>query len=221
MPYARRKYSRKTTKKPASFAKRVRKVISATAQLKHASNNTFVGTLSNDLMYFTCPTQNVARGTAINERIGDQVKLKYLKINGFFSASTAANANVKMRVSVFYCTDGRSASSVSVGTFSAQDLFHPNTFGTPSTGAWDEKAITVLADMTIDLNSNVSTSQEVKSFAFTVPLKNSVCSYKESGSAFSHKRNLYIMITGHTPVGANVLNLGQVAYSYDLGFNDI
>lgn len=220
MPYAPRKYTRKS-KKPASFAKRVRKVISAAAQLKHATNNAFVGTLSNDTLYFTLPTQNIARGTSINERVGDQVKLKYLKINGFFSASTAANANVKLRVSVFYSADGRSASSVTSGAFSAQDLFHPNTFGTPATGIWDEKALTVLADMTIDLNSNVSTSQEVKSFAFTVPLKNAVCNFKESGSAFSLKRNIYVVITGHTPVSANVLNLGQVAWSYDLGFNDI
>jgi len=52
-------------------------------------------------------------------------------------------------------------------------------------------------------------------------LKNAVCNWKESGSAFAHKRNLYIMITGHTPVVLNVNDVGFFTYSYDLGYTDI
>jgi len=221
MPYVRRKYSRKINKKPASFAKRVRKVISSTAQTKHATNNTFVSGMDSDVLYFTSPTQNISMGTSINQRIGDQVKLKYLRVNGFFAASTAANANVKFRVTAFYCAEGKAASSVTVGAFTSSELFQPNTAPTTVNGIFDEKAVTVLADMVVDLNSNVSTSQEVKSFNFTVPLKHAVLNYRESGSAFSNKRNLYLCITGHTPNGLNVADLGNISYSYDLAYTDI
>lgn len=219
MPYVRRK-SRKSVK-PASFAKRVRKVIASTAQLKHASNSSNVSSMDTDLMYFTSPSQNIAQGTAINQRLGDQVKLKYLKINGYFSAATLANANTKFRVSVFYCAEGKAASSVTTGAFTQAELFLPNSVNTTVCAMFDEKAITVLADMTVDLNSNISTSQEIKSFAFTVPLKNAVLNFRESGSAFSNKRNLYVMVTGHTPVVLNVADVGFFTYSYDLGFTDI
>lgn len=222
MPYVRRKprYSRKSVK-PVSFAKRVRKVISSAAQTKHATNNSFVNSMDDGVMYFTSPTQNVSPGTDVASRLGDQIKLKYLKINGFFSAATLANANCKFRVSVFYCPEGKSASSVTSGAFTGSELFHPNTTATYAFAMFDSKAVTVLADMTLDLNSNVSTSQEIKSFAFTVPLKNAVLNYKNSGSAFANKKNIYIMITGYTPVTANIADLGLVSYTYDLAFTDI
>lgn len=221
MPYVRRKprYSRKS--KPQSFAKRVRKVITSTAQVKHATNTSIVFSMDDTLMYFTSPTQNISQGTAINQRLGDQVKLKYLKINGLFSAATLANAACKFRISVFYCPEGKAASSVTTGAFTGAELFQPNTATTPAVGMFDEKAVTVLADMTVDLNSSISTAQDVKSFAFNIPLKNAVLNFREAGSAFSNKRNLYIMVTGYTPVALNVGDLGFYSYTYDLAYTDI
>jgi len=221
MPYARKPRYRRKSVKPVSFAKRVRKVISSTAQTKHATNSLYYPSINNDDIHVLSPTQNIAPGTAINQRIGDQVKLKSLNINGFFSAATLANANVKFRVSVFYCPEGKSASSGTTGAFTAAELFQPNTATTPSYAQFDEKAVTVLADMTMDLNSNISTSQEVKSFVINIPLKNVKCNYKEAGSAFAMKKNIYIMVTGYTPVALNVGDLGQLFYSYDLEFTDI
>lgn len=221
MPYVPRKsrYTKRT--KPASFATRVRKIISSTAQLKHASNSANTSGMDSDVMYFTSPTQNIAQGTAINQRIGDQVKLKYLKVNGFFVAANSANAHTKFRVSVFYSPEDNAAASVTASAFTSGELFLPNTAGTNSYGIYDEKAVTVLADLTIDLNSIINTSEDLKSFAFSVPLKNVKANYVDSGSTFCTKKNLYIMVMGYTAVGANIANVGTFSYSYDLGFNDI
>lgn len=223
MPYVRRKprYSSKSNKS-VSFAKRVRKVINSTAQLKHASNTSAAIAMDANVLHFTSPTQNISQGTAINQRLGDQVKLKYLKVNGLFHAATLANACTKFRVSVFYCADGRAASSMTTGAFSVAELFQPNTAATtPTDGMYDEKYVSILADLVVDLNSNVSTAQDVKSFAFNVPLKNVTCSFKESGSAFAAKKNIYIMICGFTPTAANIADIGTYTYAYDLGFTDI
>jgi len=132
-----------------------------------------------------------------------------------------ANAAIKARVTVFYCAEGKAASSVTTGAFTVSELFQPNTSTTPVIGMYDEKALTVLADMTVDLNSQVSTAQDVKSFAFSVPLKNAVLNFRESGSAFSNKRNIYIMVTAYTPVVLNEADLGFFSYNYDLAFQDI
>lgn len=219
MPYVRRKP--RATKKPASFAKRVRKVISAAAQLKHASNTSATTSMDVDVMYFTSPTQNIAQGTSITTRIGDQIKLKYLKLNGFFYASALANACTKFRVSVFKCADGKSASSVTAGAFTAAELFLPNTTATNAYGIFDSKYVTVLADLTVDLNSSVSTSLDVKSWAVDIPLRNVVGNYKESGSAFLAKNNIYIMVTSYSANAAQNLDSGAFTYAYDLGYTDI
>lgn len=222
MPYVRRKprYSSKSKKLP-SFAKRVRKVISSTAQTKHASNNVVTLAMDTDVMHFTSPTQNISQGTAINQRLGDQVKLKYLKLNGYFYAATLANSCTKFRVSVFYCTDAKAASSMTVGAFTRDELFQPNTTFTPTNGMFDEKHVTVLADLIVDLNSSISTAQDIRSFAVNIPLKNVTCNFKESGSAFASKKNIYIMIVGATTNSLNVADVGSYSYSYDLAYQDI
>lgn len=220
MPYVRRK-PRASFKKKPSFAKRVRKVISSTAQVKHASNTSATASMDQDVMYFTSPTQNIAQGTSITTRVGDQIKLKYLRLNGLFHASALANACTRFRVAVFFCADGKSASSVTSGAFTAAEIFMPNTTSTNTYGMFDEKYVNVLADIIVDLNSSVSTSLDVKSWAINIPLKNVTCNYKESGSAFSAKKNLYIMITSYSPNAAQATDTGAFTYSYDLAYNDI
>jgi len=221
MPYVRKSKFVRKSKKTKSFSARVRKVITSAAQLKHVTNSSFTTGMDSDVMYFTSPTQNIAQGTSIRERIGDQVKLHQLKLNGFFNASTLALASAKFRVSVFYSAYSKAAASVTAGAFTAGELFLPNTTSTPVNAIFDEKAVTVVADMIIDVNSIVSTAQDIKSFAMTIPLKDVRARYVDSGSAFLDKRNLYIMVTGYTPVGANIADLGVYSYSYDLQFKDI
>lgn len=220
MPYVRRK-PRYTKSKRPSFAKRVRKVISATAQVKHTSNTSTFVAMDNSDMYFTSPTQNLSQGTAINQRIGDMVKLKYLKIQGNFNSPASANATVKFRVAVFYSSDANAASSVTAGAFAASVLFMPNTTSSTVNAIFDPNAVSVLADLIIDHNSIVSTAKDIKSFAVTIPLKNAPCKFKESGSTFSDKKNLYIMVTGVTSNGAIVADIGDYSYAYDLAFQDI
>lgn len=220
MPVARKSYVRKY-KKPKSFTARVRKVITSAAQLKHITNTSFTSGMDSDVMYFTSPTQNVSQGTAIGQRIGDEIKLHALKLNGFINSTTAALACAKFRVAVFYSSANRAASSVTTGAFTATELFLPNTINTPANGIFDDKALTVLADVLIDVNSLVSNAQDIKSFAVSVPLKDVRARFGESGGAFVDKKNLYIMVTGYTPVAANILDIGTYSYSYDLQFKDI
>jgi len=221
MPYVRKSsYKRKYTKKPKSFASRVRKVITAAAQLKHAANSTSITSMDSDIVYYTSPTQTISQGTGIGQRIGDQVKLHMLKINGQIDAPTSVVATAKFRVAVFYSTEDKAASSVTATAFTQAEIFLPNASPAVS-NHFDEKAVTVLADINFDLNSLTSTAPDVKSFAIYVPLKDVRARYQEGGSAFVDKKNLYIMVTGWSPIVANVTNIGNCNYAYDLQFKDI
>lgn len=221
MPYYKKRkiISKSVSKK--SFNARVRKVITAAAQTKHITGVFGVDSMDDRVMYFQSPTQNIAPGTGIGQRIGDAVKLHSLKLHGWFVASTLALSCVKWRVTVFYSAKSTAAAGVTSGAFTATELFLPNTTLVPAAGMFDEKAVQLLADTTIDLNSLLSTAQDIKSFSINVPLKDIRANYIDSGSAFVDKKNLYVMVTGYTAVGANVADLGNSYIAWDLSFKDI
>lgn len=225
MPLAtKRKYVRKSkypAKKFKSFTTRVRKVISSAAQTKHATNEVVFAGMAGGSIYTVCPTQNIAAGTDIRSRLGDAVKLHKLRINGFFQAPGVANANVKLRVSVFYSSSQKAAATITSGAFTPQELFLPATYvANPIYGQFDEKALQLLGDVTMDITSNYSLSSEIKSFAMDIYLKDIKMNYIDSGSAFGEKKNLYIIFHAFGS-GIPAANVGTVAYSYDLQFKDI
>jgi len=223
MPYVRaKKYVRKSTKPKSTFNAKVRKVITKAAQLKHVANEVSVSPFTAATIYTHCPTQNIAPGTGISARLGDQVKLHKLILNGYVFAAQLSNANAKFRVSVIYSTQGKAASSVTSGGFNYADLFLPNTYTVNGIcGVFDEKAVTVLSDQIIDINSFVSTATDIKSWTQEIYLKDVKCEYIDSGSAFAKKKNLYIIFQAYSAAGANPTNCGSFFYSYDLQFKDI
>lgn len=223
MPVTKRNYVRKSKyiKKPKSFATRVRKVITNAAQTKHATNEVVFASMAGGTIYTVCPTQNIAAGTDIRSRLGDAVKLHKIRINGFYQAPAVANANTKLRVSVFYSSVQKAAATVTSGAFTAQDLFLPATYvANPIYGAYDEKSLQLLADVTMDICSNYSLSSEVKSFNMDILLKDIRMNYVDSGSAFGEKKNLYIVFQCFGS-GIPATNVGTTTFSYDLQFKDI
>lgn len=225
MPYVRKSNvvrKSRTSKKPKSFATRVRRVITGAAQTKHSTNSVDVGTVAGNTNYIVSPTQNIAAGTDIRSRLGDQVKLHKLKLNGYYVAPNIANANIKIRVSVFYSSIKASAAAVQGTGITEQDLFLPNSYvGNAIVGMYDDKAVQLLADVTMDVNSLVSTSQDVKSFAMEMYLKDIRMNYIDSGSAFGETKNLYVYFRAWGAGGLAPVNVGSMFFTYDLQFKDI
>lgn len=227
MPYVplKRSYVRKSkyaSKKSKSFATKVRTVISRAAQTKHVSAEVSTSAVVANTIYTISPTQNIAAGTSISGRLGDAVKLHKLRLNGYVFAAALANANAKFRVTVFYSSTAKAASTTTSGAFAPIDLFLNNTYTlSPITGQIDEKALTLLADQTIDLNSIVASSSDVKSWTMDIYLKDIKMNFIESGSAFGETKNLYICYQAYSIAGANPTNCGAMFFSYDLQFKDI
>jgi len=214
---------RKTGKKskPKSFSSRVKKVINQQLETKNACAEIVQNPTANQTFWFHSPTQNIAPGTSNFGRIGDSIRLHKMKINGYFNAPPTALTNTKWRFTVFYSSKPAAAAGQTSGAFNASELFYPNTSTINIIGGlFDDKAVTVLADQTFDVNSNVSTAQDVKSFAMEINLRDQLMEYNESGSAFGKKRNLYVLVYGFTPNGAAVGNIGVFYYSYTLQYKD-
>lgn len=217
-------YARKSkyAKKPQSFTARVRKVITATAQTKHKSGEISLSPVVGSQLYTFSPTQIINTGSDIYSRIGDQIKLHKLVMNGYVIAPIIANANVKYRISVIYSALPRAAVALTSGGLTYSEVALPNTATiNPVTLQFDEKAVDVLGDVTIDLNSLVSTSQDIKSWTMTIPLKDIRFNYSETGGQYGEKKNLYILFQSFGAGGLALPNQGSFFFSYDLQFKDI
>lgn len=221
-------YARKTTvarnykkKKSVSFSARVRKVITSAAQTKHMSGEISVSPVLGGQLYTFSPTQRIVTGTNVYDRLGDAVKLHKLKLNGYVQSPNVALANVKFRISVIYCALPVAAVVITTGGLSFSQVAQSSTSTiNPICLQYDEKAVDVLADMTIDLNSLVSTSQDIKSYVMDIPLKDSRFNYSETGGQYGEKKNLYVLFQSYAP-GIAASNLGAFFFSYDLQFKDI
>ena len=218
-----RKSNRKSSKPKKSFTQRVKRVITGAAQSKFISGSISLPAVISQTVYAQSPTQNIGNGTNIGGRIGDQVYLQSLQLNGYMFSSATALTNAKYRVSVVYSSLQIPCAAVSASpSFLPNDLFLSNTYTVNTVvGVYDPKAVNVLADVTIDLNSLVSTSQDIRSFAMDIPLKDFKMAYIDTGSPFGKTKNLYVVVQAYTPTTAAISNLGSVLMSWNLKFKDI
>jgi hypothetical protein len=222
-------YARKTTiarnykkKKPVSFSARVRKVITSAAQTKHMAGEISLFPVVGSQLYTFSPTQRIVTGSNVYDRLGDAVKLHKLKLNGYVIPPSVALANVKFRISVIYCALPVAAVVITNGGLSfSQVALAGTTTINPICLQYDEKAVDVLADITIDMNSLVSTSQDIKSWVMDIPLKDVRFNYSETGGQYGEKKNLYVLFQSYGAGGLAVSNVGAFFFSYDLQFKDI
>lgn len=222
MPYVRK--NSRFKRKPASkkLVNTIKRVVNGQSQLKHLNAEVSVSPVAAATIYSFSPTQNIVAGTAINQRLADQVYLHKLKLHGYVFGAVAANANTKFRVSVVMSAIQVNCTTVTSGGLSAAQLFLPNTYTVNGIcGVFDEKAVAVLSDQTIDLNAIVSTSKDIKSWATEIYLKDRKYSFLDTGSIYGSKQSMYVVMQAYTPVAANVADCGSWFTSVDLQFKDI
>jgi len=216
----KRKYTKKSKK--VSFASKVKKVIQSETESKFLPNELYQAPTANTTLYVYSPTQLISQGVSNYERIGDSVKLVNLKLNGYFTAPPTALTNTKWRVAVFYHSKAVAAATVSTSAFTANELFFAPTYTANLIGGiFDPKAVTLLADQTFDMNSLVNTSEDIKSWAMNIPLRNIKQEYLNSQSQYGKKRNLYVAVWGFTPNTGSVANIGVWYYSSTLEYKDL
>lgn len=218
--------AKRTAKKPkAKKRPSVRKEILRLADTKHLTldNNQVLASILQSNVHSHCVTAQLVQGTTNNARIGDEVYLQSIDIRGYFFSNATAGAYM-CRVIVGW--SGLEANNATgpvpfVGSLASSDIFLPGTVGgNTALAIVNPKAFQVVADMTIECNSQIAATVDIASFHKVARL-NAKFPYRGSGSVFGKYKNLYIVFAGFVAGGAvGVTNAGQVSMSYDLKFKD-
>jgi len=165
-------------------------------------------------------TAQIAQSTTMAGRQGDQIYLTHATLKGFFSTSSTAGA-YKYRVLVYY--SGEEYNPATLGaSVGPSEVFLPNTFGTFNmNGIPNLKAVTLLYDQTIDVNSTITGVSDIAGVDLKIPL-NRKFAYQADGSAYGKKDNLYITVLGHVVGGVvGVTSCGQAYLSADVMFKNL
>lgn len=216
MPY--KKFKKAYKKK--SLTTKVKKIITKMSELKHFTTEQSLPTVAAATIYTYGPTQGIVQGVGNDERIGDQIQLHKIKLHGYVFAAAVANANTKWRISVVYSSAQLNATTMNSSGLSFAALYLPDTYALNGIcGVYDEKAVTVLSDQTLDHNSFVSTSQDIKSWSTDIYLKDQKFPYIEGASPFGKNKNLYVVVQAYTTAAPS--NCGSFFFSMDLQYKDL
>lgn len=173
----------------------------------------------HNTLYTMCPSMGITQGITNSQREGDSVYLEALKIKGFFHTASTSSA-YQYRIIVGWSGEEVTTSSVQysfVSGLGVTDMFLPSTTDlTVLTGIINPKAFTVLYDETIDINSQIASTVDLRQFAATIPIKSRL-DYQSSGSVYGKLRNLYIVVAGYINGGTTgTTTAGHLIISTDL-----
>lgn len=207
---------RKKRTNKRSFASKLMSVQPA----KHQSGQT-IATLLHDQIWSFNATAAITQGDTNANRTGDYVHLAAIKIKGFFNSAVTAGA-YSYRIIVGYTGEEYSNTSLASTALTDTEIFIPNTTANfRGAGLVNPKAFTCLYDETIDINSEITATLTLKSYAFTVQLDKKF-PYQASASVFGKTQNLMVVVIGGVAGGTlGITAAGGTTLSYDLIFKDI
>lgn len=186
----------------------------------------WTGTISANLLhsniYCFNATGGITQGTSNAQRDGDSIRLEALKLKGFVQTTTAAKAYT-YRVIVGYTGLEYAGVNTNLGLAGAgvNDLFQPNTTtGWVPNGVINAKAVTVIADYTVDVPSLITGVEDICSIDMLVPL-NTKFPYQAGAATYGKFKNLVVWVTSGVVGGSSGVTATGVTYmGYDLIFKN-
>lgn len=196
---ASRSYTTVRSRKPKGKTS-FKSLVTSTLPSKQMSAQ-LTGAFTHSTQLTLNPTAMVTQGTANYNRVGDQIQLQALKLNGVYFSHTTAGAYT-FRILVGYSGEEYANTTFATGLTTAQ-LFLPNTYTNfVSTGIVNPRAFRVLHDSKIDLNSQITAVADLQSFSHTISLGGVKFDYQESTSLLGKTKNLYVVVVADVAGGA-------------------
>lgn len=228
MPSSYVKKSRKPSstsykKKVATSGGKVKEELLRMATRYHSSVPDTTGGvfgMTQNTLYALNLTGKIRQGTDNTSRQGDACFLEGLTLRGFFNTASASNAYV-FRVMVVWSGADYANTNMSSSSLTYPEVFLPSTGFTSITNAIvNPKAVTVLYDNTIDLNSQVANSPDVMSVLATCKLDQKF-QFKSDSSVFGKTKNLYLVIGGFGIGQAALTPVGSGQFATDIRFKNL
>jgi len=213
----RSKRSRRGSRRK-SFAARVR----ALAPYKHhtVSDSTAAQqNMTHNTIYSTSLTQKISQGDDNVSRDGDAIVIAAVKVQGSLVTPTASGAYM-FRVLLLWSGEEYNVSGSSAGLASTE-IFLPSTGGSfMSNAIVNPKAVTVLHDEMVDINSLIASTRDVKDIAFKVNV-NQKFPYQSTASIYGKTKNLYLVVIGSVVGGTGgTTDVGQHFMNVDIVFQN-
>jgi len=211
----RKKKKSRVSGRGTSFAQRVRNL----GGYKHntQADGTVAAALTHNSIYTTNLTNKIAQGDTGQDRDGDAVYLVALKVSGAIHSAAAVTGANMYRVIV--CWSGEEyAVTASTSGLTYAEMFHPNANTFVANALVNSKAITVLYDEMVTINSLLTTTAEAVQLNFKVPL-NQKFSYQSAAGTMGKVKNLYLVVIGSIVGGSG--SVGNFYFNTDLIFQNI
>jgi len=216
----KKKMKVKAPKISKAVAKYVKKAITRSAELKAISYGS-TSAMTHNTVYGFNLTALVLQGTSDFTRVGDMITLRELVMNYHFAAPTTTGA-FSYRVLVLWSGEENAQVNLSAASLTSAEVFQPTTATNTTYAAIpNPKAVTVLADHIVDINSNLGSTEEGYTGRIKVNLKNLKFAYQSNGSTFGKLKNLYCVVVGFTRGGtAGSTSVGNCFINYDMRYAD-
>jgi len=176
---------KRTNKKTASVVKDTILGMAATYHKTQSDATLFVDPMTHNTIYTYNVTAQVVPGTTVGTRQGDSIFLKGLNVKGNLLTNDVSNG-YQYRVMVLMSGeeyDAGSSFGIGVNGLGLGEIFYlPQAFiGTSA--IVNPKAVTILHDEIIDINSQVSNIRDIANCSFYVSL-NRKFHYQSSGGVY-------------------------------------
>lgn len=172
---------------------------------------------THNTIYTANITGVITQGTTNASRIGDKIHLNDLVISMAVASAAAAGAYL-WRVMVLWSGEEYNPTGIAAG-LTQSEVFLPNS-GTNlyALGITNPKAVTVLYDELVDINSLIAATKDVYSIRRTIHIGTDF-QYQATGSIYGKTKNLYLVVCGTVLGGTlGVTGAGEAQFDCDLTF---
>lgn len=186
-----------------------------------ASDSTILASApTHNTIYTSAITPLVVQGTSNTQRIGDKIHLDNLRLNGWINTPTASGAYT-YRVMVLWSGNEYNNTGLTSG-LGFSEIFLPTTGSSfVTTGLVNPKAVTVLYDEIIVINSLLTGVSDVGSFTKSIPLRQDFM-YENSAAIYGKTKNLYFVFMSSVVGGTSGTTVtGATGVSVDLVFKPL
>lgn len=173
--------------------------------------------LTHNTLYTMSPIQGLAKGTASNERVADQIYLRKLVITGDLQNS-GAQSNVLHRILVLW-TDQQTATTWGFNSvFGSSNIFYTTTnyaFAMIN----NKLNNTIICDRTVKAEADIGSSIKSKQFKIVCPIFKKI--QWQFSSTYLKERQLYVVVIPHVPGGSTGVTVaGTANYNALLTYTD-
>jgi len=220
MKYPKKKVAK--AKVSEAVKKYVKKAALLKTEIKNYNTNVANAAVTHSSFYAHAMTQGITQGLTIEDRIGDEIFLNAIRFNVFLTAPGTAGAYSYRIMLVWSGEEFNNTSTLVTTSLSAGEVMLPGySSGSAYLAIVNRKAVTVLWDRIVDINSNVSATSDVTTVSGTLNLKNQRFAYQSAGSIYGKTKNLYFIAIPNVANGTTgTTGCGAIGITYSIDFRD-